>query len=309
MKILIGVDFSEESLHAAGQGFALAEHLRARHKDESDVVEVFVAYIEGSGAWHPSLHEDSILDDPDNRRKIEVHTREFLQEHFSRLPGENLDYTLIIEEGRARQKLAEIAERLGADWLFVGRSGSGALVRMTLGSTSYTLANSPPCNLVIAHEKAPDWQGAPKIAVGIDFSEAGEKALDLAISLAQKTSAQLHLVHVIYPAGPVSMPNGSLAYAGGQYLDIERLRTRTNEDIDALLKPRADALTNIPLQIEVITGYPKHELVAYAADKEIEVLVMGTVGRSALSNFLLGSVAAGVVKHSPCSVYLSAPIK
>lgn len=308
MKILIGVDFSQESLHAASQGFALAAHLRARQDDPADAVEVFVAYIEGSGAWHPSLHEDSILDDPDNRRKIEVHTRTFLQEHFARLPGEELDYTLMIEEGRARHKLAEIAERIGADWLFVGRSGSGALVRMTLGSTSFTLANSPPCNLVVAHQTGPDWQGAPKIAVGIDFSEAGEKALDLAISLAQDTSAQLHLLHVIYPAGPISMPNGSLAYAGGQYFDIEQLRTRAQQDIDALLKARAAKLTDIPTQAKVITGYPKHELVAYAKEQQIDALVMGTVGRSALSNFLLGSVAAGVVKHSPCSVYLSTPI-
>src|SRR5690554_207551 len=175
MKILIGVDFSEESLHAAGQGFALAEHLRARHKDESDVVEVFVAYIEGSGAWHPSLHEDSILDDPDNRRKIEVHTREFLQEHFSRLPGENLDYTLIIEEGRARQKLAEIAERLGADWLFVGRSGSGALVRMTLGSTSYTLANSPPCNLVKIGRAHAELQSRPHLVCRLLLEKKKQK--------------------------------------------------------------------------------------------------------------------------------------
>lgn len=303
MKILIGVDFSEESLDATRQGFALAEHLRANGNE----VEVFVAYIEGSGAWHPSIKETSILKDPDNRHKIEAHTQDFLQEHFAEMPGEKLDYSLIIEEGQARKKLAEIATRIRADWLFVGRSGSGALVRLALGSTSYTLANAPPCNLAIAHEKAPDWQGTPHIAVGIDFSEASTKALDLAIEMAQNTNAQLHLLHVIFPAGPVGMPNGSIAYAGGEYIDVEALRTRSNQDIDELLDARRAQLEDIPWRVEVITGYPKQEMVTYAKDNEIDAIIMGTVGRSAFSNFLLGSVAAGVVKHSPCTVYLSTP--
>lgn len=305
MKILIGVDFSNESVDAARQGFAMASQARAR----GEQVEVLVAYIEGSGAWHPSLNEKSILKDPDNRHRIEGHAREFLQEHLAPKPGEELEYSLILEEGHARKQLAEITERVDADWLFVGRSGSGALVRMALGSTSSALANSPPCNLAVAHETCPDWQGTPKIAVGLDFSDASNKALDLAIEMAHKSDAQLHLVHVIFPPGPISMPNGGIAYAGGEYMEIESLRTRTDEDIRALMAAREPQLEGLQWQWEVLTGYPKRELIGYAEDHNIEAIIMGTVGRSALSNFLLGSVAGGVVKHSPCTVYLSAPAK
>lgn len=303
MKILIGVDFSEESLNAAAQGFAMATQLRAEQED----AEVFVAYIEGSGNWHPTIKQKPLLDNPENRLKIEKHTREFLQQHFTQNPDQQVDYSLIIEEGHARKKLPEIAERINADWIFVGRSGSGALARMTLGSTSYTLANAPPCNLAVAHANAPAWQNSPKIAVGIDFSEASTAALNLAIEIARKAKAQLHLVHVIFPAGPVNMPNGSIAYAGGNYIDVEALRTRSSHDIKALMKAQQANLDDVEWHIDVLTGYPKQEMVNFAADNDIDAIVLGTVGRSALSNFLLGSVAAGIVKHSPCTVYLSAP--
>src|SRR5690554_2870569 len=117
MKILIGVDFSEESLNAAAQGFAMATQLQAAQED----AEVFVAYIEGSGNWHPTIKQTPLLDNPENRLKIEKHTHEFLQQHFAQNPDQEVDYSLIIEEGHARKKLAEIAERIKADWIFVGR--------------------------------------------------------------------------------------------------------------------------------------------------------------------------------------------
>jgi nucleotide-binding universal stress UspA family protein len=303
MKILIGIDFSEESIDAARQGFAMAE----RFRQSESPVDVVVAYVEGSGAWYPKIGVSSLLDDPDNRRRMQGQVEDFLQENLAPKPGQRLDYTLLVDEGRARKKLVDIVRRIDADWLFVGRSGSGALVRTALGSTSQSLANRPPCNLAIAHAKSPDWQASPKLAVGVDFSKHGHKALRLAINLTRKTGARLHLLHVIYPPGPVALPGGGIAYAGGEYLEVEAVRERSNAEMRKLVETHAADLQNLQWTSEVVTGYPTHEIVAYARRHDIDAIVMGSVGRSAFDNFLLGSVAGGVVKHIPCTVYLTPP--
>lgn len=306
MKILIGVDFSDESLDAARQGFALARHLSA----EGGACEVLIAHIVGSGARHPTVGVSSLLEDADNRRKIEAKVDEFLADLEEDSSADSPPYTLLLEEGRAREKLAEIAKRVGADWLFVGRSGSGALVRLVLGSTSQTLAHNPPCQLAIAHERAPDWQKTPQIGVALDFSAHSERALLLGIKLAKQSGAKLHLLHVVYPVSPVVpviLPERGVSYRDTDYLEAPAMLARAEADMAQLEESFAERLSGTSWSRQVLAGYPSRELVSYAEDNHLDALLMGTVGRSAFDNFLLGSVADAVVKHAPCTIYLTPP--
>jgi nucleotide-binding universal stress UspA family protein len=295
MKILIGTDLSEESLVAARQGFAMARRLES--------ASVYVAYVEGQGPWYPQATTTTILEDPDNRRRIEREVKKFLGEHL----GEDLDYELVLEEGRAEQKLPEIARRVEADWLYVGMTGHGRLARLVVGSTAEKLAHQPPCNLAIAHPRGFDWQGRPELLAGIDFSEASQKSMHLAIDLAAQTGARLHIVNVVFPPGPVVLPNGLTGYAGGDYQQVTRVRARAVQEMKSVLEERSDELGELDWTSEVLTGYPTRELIGYAEDHDVDGIVLGTVGRSALDNFLLGGVARGVVKHMPCTVFLSPP--
>jgi nucleotide-binding universal stress UspA family protein len=303
MKIVIGTDLSENSLDAARQGFAMAERM---HR-EDDPAEVYVAYVEGQGTWYPQVGTTTILDDADNRRRMEAQVHEFLEEHLGEELEGKLDYELVLEEGRASKELPEIVDRLAADWLVVGQSGQGALARLVAGSTVEKLSHRPPCNLAIAHSRGVDWASRPKILVGIDFSEASEKALNLAIDLAEQANARLHILHVVYPPGPIALPDGLVGYAGGEYQEVSAVRERARGEMEVLVEKRQTRLDDIDWTSEVVTGYPTREIVGYAEDNDIDAIVVGTVGRSAMDDFLLGSVASGVVKHMPCTVLLTPP--
>ncbi|MFP4600430.1 MAG: universal stress protein [Persicimonas sp.] len=301
MKILIGTDLSQESLAALRQGFEMA----ARVRDVDQPGQVYVAYVEGQGTWYPQVGTGTILDDPDNRRRMEGQVREFITEYL----GEDLDYDLLLEEGRAEKKLDELAERISADWLLVGMSGQGALAKLVTGSTAEKLAHRPPCNLAIAHPNGIDWEGPAELMVGIDFSDSSHKALEMALDLAERTHAHLHIVHVVYPPGPIVLPDGLVGYAGGEYQEVTQVRERAKGEMSAVIDEREGRLGEISWTSEVLTGYPTRELVGYAEDNEIDAILLGTVGRSALDDFLLGSVASGVVKHMPCSVFMTPPAK
>jgi nucleotide-binding universal stress UspA family protein len=315
MKIVIGTDLSEDSLVAVQQGLSMAECFHHANTP----VEVYVAYVEGHGHWYPQLGTESILDDPDNRRRMEAQVEDFLDEHLSfeqdgdsfEQGGEEvagkLSHTLVLEEGRAEKKLAEIVDRLGADWLVVGMSGQGALVKLVAGSTTEKLANHPVCNMAIAHPRGVDWNKRPNLLVGVDFSDSSNKALNMALDLAELVGARLHIVNVVYPPGPVALPDGLVGYAGGEYQEISVMRSRATSDLEALVEQHHSRLEAVSWTSEVIAGYPTRELVGYAEDNDIDAIVLGTVGRSAVDNFLLGSVARGVVKHMPCTVCLTPP--
>ncbi len=309
MKILIGTDFSDESVVALRQGFAMAQ----AYKNEGESVEIFVGYVEGQGTWYPQVGA-TILDDPDNRWRMEGQVDDFLQERLGEAhlgaPGEEIEYTVALAEGRSDKGLVKIADELGVDWLCIGKSGEGALARMVVGSTVDRLAHRPPCRLAIAHPHGPDWTSAPDILVGVDFSKHSEKALEMALDVAEVTGATLHIVNVVYPPGPIALPDGLVGYTAAEEFtdaDITAIQERAAADIHALIDERKGRLKHLDWTTEVLTGYPTREIVGYAEDNDVDVIVLGTVGRTALDDFLLGSVASGVVKHMPCTVFLSPP--
>jgi nucleotide-binding universal stress UspA family protein len=76
-----------------------------------------------------------------------------------------------------------------------------------------------------------------------------------------------------------------------------------------LLEDFAPQLESMDWTRDVITGYPTRELVAYAEDNDTDGIFLGTVGRSGLDDFILGSVASGVVKNMSTSVFLTPPVQ
>lgn len=138
-----------------------------------------------------------------------------------------------------------------------------------------------------------------KFLIPIDFSEFANQALDYAIVLATKLQARLTLLHVIHamPLGVTEM-GASLPYSYLQELEadiaqsMEEYLTRVQE-------------AGLEGEIMIVHGVPFEEIVNTAAANQIDLIVMGTHGRSGLQHVLLGSVAEKVVRLAPCPVLVS----
>lgn len=138
-----------------------------------------------------------------------------------------------------------------------------------------------------------------KILIPTDFSECSNKALDLALLLAQRFAASLHLLHVVVmhsddPFSPVSQ----LPDAGEIYQRLEELAA--SEMRDLLSARPADTLDVRTVQRQAVAAAP--DIVEYAEEKQIDLLVMGAHGRRGFRRFLLGSVTEEVVRLAPCPV-------
>ena len=132
------------------------------------------------------------------------------------------------------------------------------------------------------------------ILVPVDYSQSGDAAMAYAVSLAKEYSAELHLVHVY---------EQPFAYVDGGFASAP-VPPVTPADLDAE-KAKLNEITpeqGVEFRREFIVGSPADILVNYAKEKKIDLVVMGTHGRTGLSRLLMGSVAEGIVRRAPCPV-------
>lgn len=111
-----------------------------------------------------------------------------------------------------------------------------------------------------------------------DFSPASEAAGRVAREMAVQAGARLHVLHVVPPVTDPSLPAEHLARAGRALADGLRVETA------------------------LLSGWAGRNIVDYAREKRIDLIVVGTHGRTGISHALLGSVAETVVRLAPCLV-------
>ena len=130
-----------------------------------------------------------------------------------------------------------------------------------------------------------------KILFSTDFSHSGDAALSWATSLARDTGAKLHIVHVEEP--PV-------AYGGGEwYYGVPEPDTA---ELQRMLAEIVPGDPDVPHEHHLILGTPAKSIVRFAEENGVDLIVMGTHGRSGLPRLLMGSVAEEVVRGAHCPV-------
>ncbi len=132
-----------------------------------------------------------------------------------------------------------------------------------------------------------------------DFSELSLHVLAYARSFAESYGAELHLIHVVDEAsmywlamGPSSLPVGPTA---DELVEVST--AAMTKFIDEHLADAKGTTTS-----EVVLGRPFMKIIEYARTRKIDMIVLGTHGRSGLQHALLGSVTERVVRKAPCPV-------
>jgi nucleotide-binding universal stress UspA family protein len=135
------------------------------------------------------------------------------------------------------------------------------------------------------------------ILVPTDFSQPSDSALAYGRALAGRFNARLHVLHVV---------DNSIMYAGidGYTFDVAGVVAGMADDAEKhILTCLTEDDWREPKTItEVRTGGPAREIVTYAKDARIDLIVMGSHGRGFIKGLLMGRVAETVVRMAPCPV-------
>lgn len=133
-----------------------------------------------------------------------------------------------------------------------------------------------------------------KILFPTDFSESAGNAARYAISLAKKYGGKLYIVHVVEPFTYTT--DFGLDYSV-QYKEMEATARRLLDEFVASIQRN-----NLNAEGVLLSGEPFVEIIKYAKREQVDLIIMGTHGRTGLEHMLLGSVAEKVVRKSPCPV-------
>jgi nucleotide-binding universal stress UspA family protein len=137
-----------------------------------------------------------------------------------------------------------------------------------------------------------------KILVPTDFSGPSAIALKYARALAQAFQGALEVVHVI--EDPVAHAWAAEVYVAslpGLYEELEReVRGRLQQLVTSLEQE------GVTVRGTLMKGNAFIEIIRFAREQEVDLIVMGTHGRSGVAQMLMGSVAEKVVRKAPCPV-------
>ena len=252
------------------------------------------------------VHVESLLNMPGYAPTILAAAREALSGEVERLRESGFEVEPALEHGSAAIKLADVAKEHDADAIVVGSHGRSLLGRILLGSTSMSLLHQSTVPVLIVRvalcetdegiscELQSD-RPSQHILFPTDFSDAANAAFEQMKALVGETASRVTLLHV---HNPPAYPEDDDDVDEEDTLPTER-RVRLERMVERL---RSSGLSEI--ETVVTTGVPAVSIVKHAHERDVSMIAMGTQGRGAMQELMVGSTALKVSRTSTVPVLM-----
>ena len=281
MRVVIGVDWSDQAFAAVSQTFQLYH--------PTDVT--LVHGVELGILKHPFVAQAGNVQGYDDFRHAMVDSgSQLLERAAAMVPVEVASIRKVNEIGSPAQLILDSADNLSADLVIVGVRGRSLLSEVVLGSVSHrVLLHSSRSVLIV--------RGAPRkiqrVLVAIEDRDDADRITKWLTYHPFTDPTELCVLHALVPIG-ISDPYDALG-TGTWWEGAERYA-------DELVKSTAGKLLNprYTVNAKVATGNPAGVIEQEAKDRDL--VVVTSHGRKGLSRFLLGSVSHTVVHHVTCPV-------
>lgn len=281
-RVILAIDASEEATNVARTAFELARLLEV----PVEIVHVL---------------ERSLLDAlraADDRDRIRADRRELLAEVESQGAelGVNVASTLL--EGRPAERITAFASEQPNPVIVLGRQGRDSVSRKFLGGVTERVLESGGTPVLIEPGTGPGTtsMSPDRMLVPTDGSENAERAFEPAAALAAETGAAVHVLSVLD-----LQRAGGVFNAGGLDSEfVDRLAEVTREAVesgrDRLLE--LDPAIEVRTEIERSTDFDgvSGGIGSYARSNDVDLIVMGSHGRSNVKRQVLGSVTSTVLR-------------
>lgn len=270
--ILYPTDLSDNAAHAFGLAVQLASVLGA--------------------TLHAMYVTIPAMDDPDERE---------LEDQL--LPAEPPGHIQVIKAIRkgdsASSTIIQYARHNEIDLIVMGTHGRTGLGRLFVGSVAETVVRGAGCPVLTVPQRAPS-ATIGHIVAAVDFSDHSETTLRHAAAFAEALDARLSVVHVLQDIALPSVYGPEVAPIVTPSLQ-RRSEEALHELVESVIKD------DLPVDSQILLGYPAMEILRYAEQKDVGLIVMASHGLSGIEHFLIGSVTEKVVRKACCPVLTVRP--
>ncbi len=293
--IACATDLSDAARHATEQGIALAREFQSQLL-VCHVIDLPTPTMYGEAYLAPEEHLNRNL--------------EYAQRHIEELMADRrIRWEARICVGQPAEELYRIAREDGVQIMVTATHGRKGLKRLLLGSVTERLMRTLPSPLLVVRgeetdsvEPRAEASHFSRILVGCDFSPDADLAFQHALSLAQEFQSELHLAHVI------EMPTYTELFK--PVLEHRRSSTAAMKEfmqvkIDALIPE--DARHWCRASTVLLEGQPYAQLLDYAGQAAIDLIVLGRRGHGVLNTMFIGSTTDRIIRNAGCAVLSVAP--
>ena len=140
-----------------------------------------------------------------------------------------------------------------------------------------------------------------KVLFCTDFSDNADYAFDFAYGIAKRDGGILYILHVI----PYN-PHQAYAESFITTEDLKKIQKAVEEDTANNYKERYEKKIEegIPYEFVTKSGREDEEILTFAKKENVDIIVMGTHGRTGIEHVFFGSVAEKILRHSPFPVFV-----
>jgi nucleotide-binding universal stress UspA family protein len=213
--------------------------------------------------------------------------RQIAEGAAARLRERGAEVECSIGHGPPALQILTLAAELPADLVVLGAHGQAGLTPMQIGSVALNVAQLAPCSTLVVRAHT----GHNRLLLAVDGSQESERATESLASLPLPEGQECIVLHVLEPG---RQPNGE---------EIAPRLAAANQMVEQTVTALAAA--GIQAAPRVQEGYAAQEIIRSAKELEIDLVVVGARGTSALQDFDLGSVSARVLRYAPCSVMIA----
>ena len=292
--ILVPTDFSAESLKALRYGIAFA------HEFNAALWLIHVVEPPPFAAGFESL--PIVIEDMQLVQKSERRLKELAAE---RIPSD-IPMNTLVQQGPPFETIVSSARAHEIDMIVASTHGHTGVKRVLFGSTAERIVQHAPCPVLVVREREHEFLGdmprtnhrainLKRILVPIDFSECSRKAIEYGVAFAGEFKSEilcLHAIEIPYGTGEAGIVLETEAFN-------KRLREEAEQQAVVFLQNQAASPSQ---ECAIKLGTPYREIIRMADEREIDLIIVGTHGRSGIRHFLLGSTAERVVRHAHCPV-------
>ena len=203
--------------------------------------------------------------------------------------------TTEILTGTPTKTIIDYSATLGADLIVMGTHGRSGMAHLLLGSVAERVVRLAAAPVLTIRQPAGP---VKRILVPTDFSATADAALDYAHLVAERFGASIQLLHIL------DDPFVSEGLTAEAYIsEAPLLRSAMLSDARSRLAHRsAPREQGIRVDSEVLFGHGAKTIADYASQRGVDLIVMGTHGRTGVAHLVLGSVAERLVRIAPCPV-------
>lgn len=283
--ILIPTDGSTHSVRAGEHGNYLAQVF------DATIHVIHVADVQTTtGPFNSEDIDQTFIN------QLTEHGEKVIEEVEAVVGERNLTETTVLE-GAPSETILEYANDHDVDVIAMGTHGRTGLNRYITGSVTERVVRRAevPVLTVRATDQSQIVGDYDDILIPTDGSEFAATAIDHGLTIAQHTGARIHAINIVDIREIAGSPNYSPRREVIEHLESEG-RAATERIATQARKRGLDAIT------DVHEGPPARDLLEYVDEHGVDLIAMGTAGRTGPSRYLLGSTTERIIRHADVPV-------